>query len=66
MTKLTTEQAVIISAYTGYLIGSFSDMHSYIEKVMGRPVWTHEIADKKFMSELHEKVKPDFIALAPQ
>lgn len=64
-TPLTVEQAVIISAYTGYFISSFSDMHEYVEKVMGRPVWTHEMGNATFMESLREKTKADFIALAP-
>lgn len=65
MQKLTKEQAAVIAAYTGYLIGQFSDMHEYIEKVMGRPVWTHEMASKTFMAALRERVKPDFLSLNP-
>lgn len=42
---MTKQEAAIVSAYTGYLIGSFSDMHAYIEKIMRRPVFTHEMGD---------------------
>ena len=41
----------------------FSDMHKYIEEKMGRPVWTHEMGDKKMQSVIHQAVKPDFLAL---
>jgi len=64
--KLTREQAAIVSAYTGYLIGPFSDMHAYIEKIMGRPVWTHEMASEKLIDQIREAAKEDFIALAPE
>jgi len=60
---MNKQEAAIISAYTGFLIGDFSDMHQYIEKVMGRPVWTHEMANKGFMKELREAAKPDFISI---
>ncbi|XAO35374.1 hypothetical protein SEA_FRANCOB_210 [Streptomyces phage Francob] len=58
---LTRREAAIISAYTGYLIGPFSDMHEYIEEKFERPVWTHELpplADK-----LRELSKEDFLAI---
>jgi hypothetical protein len=63
MARLTAEQAAIIGAYTGYLAGPFSDMNSYIERIMGRPVWTHEMADKAVMEQIREAAKADFFAL---
>ncbi len=60
---MTKREAAIVSAYTGFLLGSFSDLHEYIEEVMGRPVWTHELANKEVMAELKEKAKPDFVAI---
>lgn len=61
--RLTTHQASVLSAYTGVLCGNFSDMHKYIEKLFGRPVWTHETGDKGFMSKLKEAAKADFMLL---
>lgn len=63
MEKLTKEQAAIIGAYTGVLCGPFGDMHAYIEKIMGRPVWTHELASEKVNDEIREKAKQDFLSL---
>ena len=60
---ITRRESAIISAYTGYLIGTFSDMHEYIEEKFGRPVWTHEMADRKFEERLRELSKPDFLAI---
>lgn len=60
---MTKQEKIIVSAYTGVLMCDFSDMHEYIEKVMGRPVWTHELADDRIIAQIKEKVKPDFIAL---
>lgn len=62
--KLTTEQAVIISAYTGYMICKFSEMHEAVEKALGRPVWTHEFP-RIMDSEIRPAFKERFIALAP-
>lgn len=39
------------------------DVHKYIEEKLGRPVWTHELADKRLWDEIRERVKPDFLAL---
>lgn len=30
---------------------------------MGRPVWTHELADKNIVDQIKEKSKADFIEL---
>jgi hypothetical protein len=63
--KLTKEQAVIISAYTGILCCEFPDLHEYIERKLNRPVWTHELANEKVMFELKEKSRADFLAICP-
>ncbi len=60
---MTKQERVIVSAYTGFLMCDFSDIHEYIEKIMGRPVWTHELAMKSVMDEIRQKSKPDFLAL---
>lgn len=43
---MTYLERIIVSAYTGYLMCDFPDMHKYIEDKLGRPVWTHEMAKK--------------------
>lgn len=58
--RLTKRQAAIVGAYTGYLAGPFSDMHEYIEEILGRPVWTHELSSKSLSEEIREKSKQDF------
>lgn len=65
MKKLTKEQAVVVSAYTGFLICDFGDMHEYIGKIMGRSVFTHEMACEEVMLEIREAAKDDFLALLP-
>lgn len=64
--KLTKEQAIIISGYTGFLVCQFSDLQNDVEKRMGRPVWTHEFGDEDFAEELKDLYRDDFIALAPE
>lgn len=58
---MTKREAAIVSAYTGYLIGEFSDFHAYAEEVMGRPVFTHELPS--IAEELKEKSKKDFMSI---
>ena len=60
---MTKREAAIVSAYTGFLIGSFGDMHKYVEEIMGRPVFTHEMGYKKIADEIREKSKNDFIQI---
>lgn len=60
---MTKQEAAIVSAYTGYLIGEFHEMHKYIEKVIGRPVWTHEMASQEFAEQLRAASKDDFISM---
>ncbi len=66
MERLSSEQAAVIGAFTGMLAGPFSDMHEYIEKIMGRPVWTHEMGNDKVAAEIKEKAKADFLAIVAQ
>lgn len=61
--RLTRRQAAIIGAYTGVTAGSFSDIHGYAEKVLGRPVFTHEFASEKVAAELKDAAREDFLAI---
>lgn len=58
---MTKREAAIVSAYTGYLIGEFSDFQAYAEEIMGRPIFTHEVPS--IAEELKEKSKKDFISI---
>lgn len=61
---MTKEESLIISAYTGYLFTKqFSEVHEYIEKVLERPVFTHELASEEVNKEIREKLKPKIIEM---
>ena len=60
---MTKREAAIVGAYTGVVVGSFDDIQKYIEELVGRPVWTHELASEQFFDEIHQLAKPDFMAL---
>jgi hypothetical protein len=63
MKKLTKEQAIIVSAYTGVTACNFGDLHEAVEKKLGRPVWTHQFADKEVTEEIRKAFREDFLAI---
>jgi hypothetical protein len=66
MKKLTTEQAAIIGAYTGFAACNFSHIHALAEKVLSRSIFTHEFASEKLCNELREAVKPMFLEICAE
>jgi hypothetical protein len=63
--KLSDRQAAIIGAYTGVLCGDFPVLHAYIEEVMKRPVWTHELASPEIVEQIRLASLEDFKAICP-
>ena len=43
------------------MLGNFSDMHQYIEEILERPVWTHELANEQVVQEIKDKSRNDFV-----
>jgi hypothetical protein len=64
---MTNEEKAIVMAYTGVCMlteTKFHIFHEYVEKLMGRPVYTHELG---FLAdEIKEKAKDDFIKLCEE
>ena len=60
---MTKREAAIVGAYTGILLGDFSDLHGYIEEILGRPVFTHELGNKELAEHIKDVSKSDFLAL---
>lgn len=60
---MTKQEKIIVSAYTGVLMCDFDDVHEYIQKKLGRSVFTHELADKDIQKEIEEKTKEDFLEI---
>lgn len=53
---MTHKEAVLISAYTGYLLApSFADVHEFCEELLGRPIMTHQFGFKEMQEEIREK-----------
>lgn len=66
---MTKQECAIIMAYTGtcMLTGDeFSIFHEYIDKLMNRPVWTHELASKEIWEEIKKKSENDFMNLCKE
>ena len=60
---ITKKEAAIISAYTGVLLGDFSEMCKYAEQIVGQPIWTHQYANKDFANKIKQLSKKDFLSL---
>lgn len=63
---MTKRECAIVSAYTGIMCGDFNEFHKYIEEIMKRPVYTHELADKKIWEKIKELSKEDFCNLSKE
>ena len=64
MQKLTKEQAIVITGFTGFnACQSFSDFHGDVEKRLGRPVFTHQFGSKEFSEKLQELYRNDFMEM---
>jgi hypothetical protein len=63
MKQLTREQAAIIGAFTGILCGPFEDVHGVIERVLDRPVFTHEMTDRDLWAEVKKLIEPEYLAI---
>lgn len=63
---MTKQECAIIMAYTGVCMlngEDFEIFNKYIEKIMGRPVYTHELANPRIEDEIKEKSTEDFLIL---
>ena len=60
---MTKREAAIVGAYTGYLLGSFTEMHKYIEEILERPVFTGELGSETIANLIRRASKSDFIKI---
>lgn len=61
---MTHEEAVLVSAYTGVLLTkSFKNVQDFCEKLLGRPVFTHELANEGVLKEIQEKCLPEIVKM---
>lgn len=57
---MTKREGAILSAYTGLMLCDFYDFHKYVEEIMERPVWTHELGFPNIQNEIKKRSKTDF------
>ena len=63
---MTDREKAIVMAYTGICMlagDKFQIFHEYVEEIMGRPIWIHEMGIGSIADEIKEKSRADFIAL---
>lgn len=61
---LKHQELVLISAYTGYLlVEEFSDVKKFCAELLGRSIWTCDLADKSVIKEIKEKCLPLIIEM---
>ncbi len=66
MQKLTKEQGIVLTAYTGTLMCHIADFQEEIEKRLGRDVLTHEFCRTELWDELKTVYHEDFMELLPR
>ncbi len=63
---MTLRERVIVETYTGICMvtgDERAEVEKYMEELMGRPVYTHELANKEIWEQLKKKALPDFKGL---
>lgn len=64
---MTDKEKAIVMAYTGVVMlkgDKIQMFYKYVEKIMGRPILTHEMA--KLADEIKENSKDDFMKLCEE
>lgn len=64
---MTDKEKAIVMAYTGVVMlkgDKIQIFYKYVEKIMGRPILTHEMA--QLATEIKEKSKKDFMTLCKE
>ena len=56
---MTVREGAVISAYTQVLVCDMQYLHEYVDEIMGRPVFTHELPD--LADEIKERSKEEFM-----
>ena len=54
---MTRKEAIAISAYTEYCFAPFDEVHQFIEEVLGRPVFTHELARDDIWDDVRKSMQ---------
>lgn len=63
---MTIEEKAICDMYTGICFLAGDDTwarYAYAERLIGRPVYTHEFANRRFYDRLKALAYPDFLKM---
>ena len=60
---MTKREKQVVSAYTGVPMCEVDELYEYIQEIIGRPVWTHELANEDTWNEIKEKSKEEFLKI---
>lgn len=63
---MTKQECAIVMAYTGTVMLTGDNLtiyYKYLNDIMGRPVYTHELAFKEIQKQIKEKSMDDFLKL---
>ena len=63
---MTDKERAIVMAYTGVVMltgEKFQIFHEYIERIVGRPIWTHELATEQMWETIKDAARSDFVKL---
>ena len=63
---MTRQEKLIVTSYNGVMMVDFDEFHEYITELLGRPIYSHELATDEIEAEIKEKVKPEFIKLCAE
>jgi hypothetical protein len=67
--QMTDYEKAVVMAFTGVCMLSadkFNIFQEYVEKIMGRPIYSHEMAYKEISDEIREKSKADFLRICEE
>lgn len=63
---MTKQECAVVMAYTGIVMLTGDNLriyYKYLNDIMGRPVYTHELAFKEIKEKIKEKSTDDFLKL---
>lgn len=66
---MTKQECAVVMAYTGTAMLQGDDFwlfYEYIEKICGRPIWTHELAQAEVQDEIQTKSRADFVKICAE
>lgn len=61
---MTKHECAVVTAYTGVTMLQGDDLdifYKYVEEILGRPVFTHELASNEMTYKIKQASKKDFI-----